>query len=112
MKFPKGILLAIILSIFHCDGYVQTKQPNIIVILADDLGYGDLGSYGHPTILTPYLDKMAAEGIRFTQFYVAAAVCTPSRAALLTGRLGIRTGIYGERSVLFPNSASCASRIG
>lgn len=106
MKIRKVILPAIILLICSGTGYTQSKQPNIIVILADDLGYGDLGSYGHPTIRTPYLDKMAAEGIRFTQFYVAAAVCTPSRAALLTGRLGIRTGIYGKRSVLFPNSAS------
>jgi arylsulfatase len=88
-------------------GYGQANtKPNIIVILADDLGYGDLGCYGHPTILTPNLDKMASEGMRFTQFYVGASVCTPSRAALLTGRLAIRTGIYGDkRSVFFPNSS-------
>lgn len=82
----------------------QAKQPNIVVIFADDLGYGDLGCYGHPTILTPNLDKMAAEGVRFTQFYAGAAVCSPSRAALLTGRLGVRTGVYGKRDVFFPNS--------
>lgn len=82
----------------------QIKQPNIIVIFADDLGYGDLGCFGHPTILTPNLDKMAKEGMRFTQFYVGAAVCSPSRAALLTGRLGVRTGVYGKRDVFFPNS--------
>ena len=78
-------------------GLTQTNQPNFIIILADDLGYGDLGCYGHPTILTPNLDKMAVEGMRFTQFYVGAAVCSPSRAALLTGRLGIRTGVYGNK---------------
>lgn len=82
----------------------QSSHPNIVVILADDLGYGDLGCYGHPTILTPNLDQMAKEGMRFTQFYAGAAVCTPSRAALLTGRLGIRTGVYGKRDVFFPNS--------
>jgi arylsulfatase A-like enzyme len=81
------------------------RGPNIIVILADDLGYGDLGCYGHPTIRTPNLDRMAAQGVRFTQFYSAASVCTPSRAALLTGRLPIRSGMCSDRRrVLFPDS--------
>jgi arylsulfatase len=84
-----------------------SKAPNFIIILADDLGYGDLSCYGHPTIHTPNLDQMAAEGMRFTQFYVGADVCTPSRAALLTGRLPVRSGIYGEKQgVFFPNSAN------
>src|SRR5437660_5436135 len=82
------------------------RPPNLIIILADDLGYGDLGCYGHPSIRTPNLDQMAREGMRFTDFYVAACVCTPSRAALLTGRLPIRTGMAGseQRRVLFANS--------
>lgn len=79
--------------------------PNIVIIFADDLGYGDLGCFGHPTIRTPNLDRMAAEGMKLTQFYSAASVCTPSRAALLTGRLPIRNGMCGDRRrVLFPNS--------
>ena len=77
------------------------RPPNFIIILADDQGYGDLGSYGHPTIRTPNIDRMAAEGQRWTSFY-AAPVCTPSRAQLLTGRLAIRTGLAG--GVLFPDS--------
>jgi arylsulfatase A-like enzyme len=82
------------------------KQPNFVVILADDLGYGDLGCYGHPTIRTPNLDRMAAEGQKYTNAYVAASVCTPSRAGLLTGRLPVRSGMcHAERRVLFPDSA-------
>ena len=82
----------------------QPVAPNIVVIFADDLGYGDLGCYGSPTIRTPHLDRMASEGLRFTDFYSAAEVCTPSRAALLTGRYPIRSGMCGNRRVLFPNS--------
>jgi arylsulfatase A-like enzyme len=79
--------------------------PNVVIIFADDLGYGDLAVYGHPTIRTPNLDRMAAEGQRWTDFYVAASVCTPSRAGLLTGRLPVRSGMTGEPTrVLFPDS--------
>jgi arylsulfatase A len=81
--------------------------PNVIIIFADDLGYGDLACYGHPSIRTPHLDRMAAEGLRFTDFYAAAPLCTPSRAALLTGRHAIRSGMThrpGTRAVLFPDS--------
>jgi arylsulfatase A len=81
--------------------------PNVVVILADDLGWGDLGAFGNPTIRTPRLDRMAAEGQKWTSFYVAESVCTPSRAGLLTGRLPIRSGMNPmdeERRVLFPDS--------
>jgi arylsulfatase A-like enzyme len=85
---------------------VAASRPNFVVIFTDDQGYGDLGCQGHPTIRTPNLDRMAAEGQRWTSFYVGASVCTPSRAALLTGRLPVRNGMMSaKRRVLFPDSA-------
>lgn len=84
----------------------HAAPPNIVIIFCDDLGYADLGCFGHPSIRTPNLDRMAAEGMKFTNFYVAASVCTPSRAGLLTGRLPIRSGMCSDtRRVLFPDSA-------
>ena len=81
------------------------RPPNIVIITADDLGYGDLGSYGHPTIRTPHIDRMAREGQRWTSFYAQAPVCSPSRAALLTGRVHLRSGMFGRRvGVFFPDS--------
>jgi len=98
-------LAALALQCFPAICSEPASRPNIVVIFADDLGYGDLACYGHPTIQTPNLDRMAREGMRFTQFYSAAEVCTPSRAALLTGRLPPRSGMCSsKRRVLFPGS--------
>lgn len=81
-----------------CAGDAGARPPNIVVILADDLGYGDVNCFYPKTkIRTPHLDKMADQGMRFTQFYATAAVCSPTRAALLTGRYGARTGMFGVR---------------
>jgi arylsulfatase A-like enzyme len=102
-----GIQLVIFFTLFIHHSVAQRKEtpPNIIIIFADDLGYGDLGAYGNPMIRTPHLDQMALEGQRWTNFYVAAPVCTPSRAGLLTGRLPIRSGMSSDkRGVLFPDS--------
>jgi len=79
------------------------RRPNFVIILCDDLGYADLGCYGSKKINTPRLDRMAAEGMKFTDFYSAAPVCTPARAALLTGRYPKRVGLT---NVIFPDSKS------
>ena len=82
-----------------------TSKPNFVVIFCDDLGYGDIGCYGNPTIKTPNIDRMACDGLKMTQFYVGAAISTPSRSSLMTGRLPVRNGMYGDkRGVLFPDS--------
>ena len=100
-----SVVSALLLSNSIAHAADSSARPNFVVIFADDLGYGDLSCYGHPTIRTPGLDRMAAEGMRFTQFYSASSVCTPSRAALMTGRLPIRSGMCSDRRrVLFPNS--------
>ena len=71
----------------------DAKHPNLVIILADDLGYGDLGAYGHQIVKTPNIDKLAQEGVKFTDYYAPAPLCSPSRAGLLTGRMPFRTGI-------------------
>jgi arylsulfatase A-like enzyme len=86
------------------DSAAQAQSPNIVILFADDLGYGDLSSFGHPYIRTPELDELARLGQKWTDFYVAAPVCSPSRAALLTGRLPVRSGLYGDSiRVYFPD---------
>lgn len=78
----------------------DAPRPNIVLIVADDLGYGDLGSYGQQQIETPHLDQMAEEGLRFTQFYAGSTVCAPSRSVLMTGQHTGRTPIRGNNPVL------------
>lgn len=81
------------LTALGCRNYLANKsdsslkqRPNIILIVADDLGYGHLGVYGQQKITTPHLDKMAASGMRFTQFYAGSTICAPSRSSLIEGR--------------------------
>jgi arylsulfatase A len=88
-------------------------QPNVVILLADDLGYKDVGCYGGP-VKTPAIDQLAEDGVRFTDFYSGCAVCSPSRATLLTGRHHIRTGVYswihdeGQNSHLLLNERTIA----
>lgn len=80
-------------SAMHSVYAADAKHPNLVIILADDLGYGDLGAYGHQIVKTPNIDKLAQEGVTFTDYYAPAPLCSPSRAGLLTGRMPFRTGI-------------------
>ncbi|MCP5541055.1 MAG: sulfatase-like hydrolase/transferase [Akkermansiaceae bacterium] len=80
----------------------ETEPVNFLVVLADDLGYGDLGCYGNTEVRTPHLDRFAAEGVRFTDYYAPAANCSPSRAGLMTGRTPWRIGIHNWIPMLSP----------
>lgn len=87
-------LLVLLVIVFSCAPR-EFEQPNIILIMADDLGYGDIGCYGNNEISTPSLDKLAAEGLKFTDFHSNGSVCSPTRAALLTGKYQQRSGLEG-----------------
>ena len=82
--------------------FESPPKPNIVLFFGDDIGYGDLGSFGNPTSETPALDTMASDGAKLVQYYSAACICSPSRGALMTGRTFGRIGIYP--GVLSPNS--------
>ncbi len=105
MRFLKSfVLLSTTVFFLSCSGQVQKEdinKPNIVFIFTDDLGYGDIGCFGANDIKTPNIDRIADEGIKFTEFYSASPICSPSRAGLLTGRMPQRMGING---VFFPDS--------
>jgi len=81
----------------------ENKKPNIVLVFCDDLGFGDLGCYGNPKIRTPHLDKMASQGMLFTNFTVASPVCSPSRAGLMTGQFPSRLRFHGHLASLANN---------
>lgn len=101
---PAFIMVCLSLLIVQ-KGHSEDKSPNIIIIFTDDMGYGDLGCFGNKLTKTPHLDKLAEQGVKFTDFYAGASLCTPSRAALLTGTYPVRnnmaTNFRGE-CVCFP----------
>ena len=90
-------------------GYAEAAKPNVILLMADDLGWGDVGYNGNKIIKTPALDQMAREGIRFDRFYAASAVCSPTRASCLIGRNPFRTGVfYANKGILRPEEITVA----
>lgn len=114
MLLKRIILLYLLVACSACSNNVP---PNIILVLADDLGYGDVGVYGARLINTPNIDALASEGIRLTQFYSSGNVCTPSRAGLLTGNYPIRSGLadrtlaVGDRRGLMPDEVTLAEQL-
>lgn len=111
MRLPLAALILLLssVSVFSAADQPATR-PNVIFILADDLGYGDLGCYGQTKIPTPNLDRLAAEGMRFTQFYAGSTVCAPSRSVLMTGQHTGHTTIRGNAKVgLNPDDRTVAS---
>lgn len=98
MRTSLALLLALGTTAPAQDDAAKPQRPNVILIMADDLGWADLGCQGHPDLKTPHLDAMAADGIRFTRFHAAAPVCSPTRASCLTGRHPYRAGIPGANS--------------
>lgn len=94
MILPFAMLRAA-LTLFVFSSTLLARQPNVVIILADDLGYADLGCFGSTTIRTPHLDKLAAEGVKGTSFYVSQAVCSASRSSLMTGCYANRVGMQG-----------------
>lgn len=92
LRKPIGLFVFLTLSL-HLSATCFAGPPNVLFIYADDLGYGDLGSYGHPVMQTPNIDALAKQGMTFTNYYAPSALCSPSRAGVLTGRAPYRTGI-------------------
>ena len=99
---PRLLFLSLCIAFLSLAGRANASSPNFVIIFADDQGYGDLSCFGSETIQTPNVDRLAKEGKKFTSFMVASPVCTPSRAALLTGCYPKRVGMH--QHVLFPTS--------
>src|SRR5688572_22470429 len=89
----RSLLLVLAFFAVTQNATAQPSRPNVVLILMDDLGYADVGCMGAKDIKTPNIDRIAAEGVRFTQFYANAPVCTPTRAGLMTGRWQQRVGL-------------------
>jgi len=107
-----------LLFLFTVTALAQSRRPNIVLMMSDDMGYADIGSYGAKDIRTPHLDRLAREGVRLTDFYSNGAVCTPTRAALMTGRYQQRLGpimewalVPRDRGTGLPAQETCVARM-
>lgn len=101
----------LVASAHAADRRRDDPRPNIVFVMADDLGYGDTGYQGHPAIQTPVLDEIAATGIRLDRFYTAAPSCSPTRASTLTGRYHNRTGVYSHSKPINPDETTIADAL-
>ena len=103
--------IASLLAAFTSVAAAQAPAPHVVLVMADDQGWGDAGYLGHPHLRTPHLDRLAAEGVRFERFYAAAPVCSPTRGSVLTGRHPTRLGIPGANSGHLPEEESCLAEV-
>lgn len=108
--------LVVVLFFLQCNGKTSEKttadsRPNIIFIMADDLGYADLGCYGQKRIATPHIDRLASEGVKFTQVYAGSTVCAPSRSVLMTGQHLGHTTVRGNSSALLQSTSNPQGRV-
>ena len=108
-KTKKAALIAI--SLLGSISLSAAERPNIILVMADDQGYGDAGYTGHPFVKTPTMDAMAKEGLVFSQFYAGSAVCSPTRASVMTGRTPVRTNVHNHGHYLRPEEVTIAEAL-
>ena len=110
MKYKILIYFILTFLLFSCNDKLDYNYPNVILVITDDQGYGDIGYNGNPHIITPNLDKFASESIRFNNFNVSP-VCAPTRSSLLTGRYSLRTGVtdtYNGGAIMSSNEITLA----
>jgi arylsulfatase A-like enzyme len=106
-------LLPRILAFLFCHSLpIEAKQPHVVLVMADDHGYGDCGFTGHPFVQTPNLDLMAKSGVVFNRFYASAPVCSPTRASVMTGRHPFRTNVPNHGHYMRPDEQTIAEQLG
>ncbi|EMB15790.1 sulfatase family protein [Rhodopirellula europaea] len=115
-RLPHALAIACIAVFYLANATLlhAADRPNIILLLADDLGYGDLSCFGSPAVKTPHLDRLASEGLKCDRFYAGSAVCSPTRASVLTGRYPLRFGItkhFNDRNGWLPESATTVAEL-